>query len=57
MRLYGWRGKWSRSAGPLLGGDIILSGALGPMVAAQAGATYEARISGVGNVRASFADA
>jgi 2-keto-4-pentenoate hydratase len=40
---------------PLSGGDIVLSGALGPMVAARPGQVYEARVSGVGAVRAAFA--
>ncbi|WCP15977.1 2-oxopent-4-enoate hydratase (plasmid) [Sphingobium sp. AntQ-1] len=37
---------------PLGEGDTILSGALGPMVAAERGEVYEVRINGLGSVRA-----
>jgi 2-keto-4-pentenoate hydratase len=40
---------------PLKEGDVIMSGALGPMVSAAAGDVFETRIDGLGNVRAVFA--
>ncbi|MBO6782636.1 MAG: fumarylacetoacetate hydrolase family protein, partial [Alphaproteobacteria bacterium] len=40
---------------PLAAGDVVMSGALGPMVAAEPGEAYEVRINGLGSVRAVFA--
>ncbi len=42
---------------PLLAGDVIMSGALGPMAAIAPGDAAELRISGLGSARAAFARA
>ncbi|MEV7230381.1 fumarylacetoacetate hydrolase family protein [Polymorphospora sp. NPDC051019] len=50
-----WLAQTLAAAGsPLAAGDVVLSGALGPMVSVTAGAAYEARISGLGSVRVCF---
>ena len=44
----------ARCGRPLSPGDIVLSGALGPMVAARPGSVYAARIAGLGSVQIGF---
>lgn len=50
-----WLAQYQASTGtPLRAGEIILTGALGPMVTAAAGQTYDVDINSVGKVSVSF---
>jgi 2-keto-4-pentenoate hydratase len=52
-----WLARTARDFGsPLQAGDLVLSGALGPMVPVIAGMTYVAALDGLGMVRASFGE-
>lgn len=45
----------ARNGTPLQAGAVLMTGALGPMVVAHPGDVFEARINGLGSVRAIFA--
>lgn len=50
-----WLAKKMAAVGrPLKAGDLVLSGALGPMITVQPGETYTLRINGVGAVTTTF---
>jgi 2-keto-4-pentenoate hydratase len=51
-----WLARKMVAAGrPLLAGNLVMSGALGPMVPARPGDVFELKINGLGSVRAAFA--
>jgi 2-keto-4-pentenoate hydratase len=53
-----WLARTARAFGaPLRAGDLVLSGALGPMVPVTPNTTYTATIEGLGTVRAAFGPA
>jgi 2-keto-4-pentenoate hydratase len=58
LRALQWLARTAVEFGrPLRAGEIVLSGALGPMVPVAPGESYLARMSGLGEVRAIFAAA
>jgi 2-keto-4-pentenoate hydratase len=55
MRSALWLARTLAAAGePLRAGDLVLTGALGPMVSVKRGEAYRARISDLGSVAVRF---
>lgn len=56
LHALGWlAAKMAEVGRPLQAGDVVLAGALGPMIAVEPGDAVEARIEGLGTVRVGFA--
>jgi 2-keto-4-pentenoate hydratase len=52
-----WLARTARELGdPLRAGEVVLSGALGPMVPVRPGSRFVATLTGLGTVRATFTD-
>jgi 2-keto-4-pentenoate hydratase len=57
LRALVWLGRTCQDLGsPLRAGEIVMSGALGPMVAVSPGSAYTATLTGLGTVTVHFSD-